>query len=480
MRIIDRAPLPGTTSRALAVQARTLELYRQIGIADAVVGDGVQVKGINLWVKGKKATRVPLGQFGEGLSPFSFALVYPQDAHEKLLIEKLAELGVHVERETALVSAVEERGRLRTILRKKDGTEEKFSPEYLAGCDGASSAVRRQLGIDFPGGTYQGLFYVADVEATGPITNNELHIDLEEADFLLVFPLKPLGKLRLVGIVSENPDLSDGLNFDDVKGRAITRLNLQDVKVNWFSTYRVHHRVADKFRKGRAFLLGDAAHVHSPVGGQGMNTGIGDAINLAWKLAAVLNDGANEKILESYVTERIAFAQRLVATTDRAFTIVTAKGPLARFLRTRVAPIAAPLLFRLPPMRRFMFRTISQLVVQYRKSTLSEGKAGDICAGDRLPWLKTGSSDNHEPLTSLGWQVHVFGKVREGLKEVCRPLGISIHQFAWNSDAATAGFAEDALYLLRPDGYVALADAEGRPAKVHSYFVRHALRTQRA
>ena len=179
---------------------------------------------------------------------------------------------------------------VRAVLRRPDGREEICQAAYLAGCDGASSIVRETLAIGFPGGTYAGRFYVADVEASGPAIDAELHVDLDEADLLLVFPMKGEGCVRLVGNVHEEP--ARGRKRVDVRRRqpACHRAFATCVgKVNWFSTYRVHHRVAHHFRQGRAFLLGDAAHIHSPVGGQGMNTGIGDAVNLAWKLAAVLS-----------------------------------------------------------------------------------------------------------------------------------------------------------------------------------------------
>ena len=158
-------------------------------------------------------------------------------------------------------------------------------------------------------------------------------------------------------------------------------------RVNWFSTYRVHHRVADRFRDGRAFLLGDAAHVHSPVGGQGMNTGIGDAVNLAWKLAAVLHERAGAPILDTYEPERIAFARRLVATTDSAFTGVTSSSVTARTLRLRLVPALLPRLLMLQTFRRLAFRTVSQTAINYRGSALSEGRAGRVHGGDRLPWV---------------------------------------------------------------------------------------------
>ena len=140
------------------------------------------------------------------------------------------------------------------------------------------------------------------------------------------------------------------------------------------------------FRKGRAFLLGDAAHIHSPAGGQGMNTGIGDAINLAWKLAAVLADRADDNLLDSYEAERIGFARRLVATTDRIFSFVTAEGRIADVMRTRVAPVLIPIAIAFAPVREFVFRTVSQITLNYRGSPLSRGAAGHVHGGDRLPW----------------------------------------------------------------------------------------------
>src|SRR5215831_919585 len=334
VRIVDKTAEPGTTSRAVAVQARTLELYRQLDLAGAVVEAGVQVAAANLWVGGAKAARLPLGRMGEGLSPFPYALTYPQDAHERLLIERLDALGVTVERPTELLRFDQHPERVRAVLRRADGSEEICEAAYLAGCDGAHSTVREALATGFPGGTYSGLFYVADVDAAGPAADGDIHVDLEEADFLAVFPLKGPGRLRLVGPVRWEPDREHReLTFDDVGKRAVGNLKLAIAKLNWFSTYRVHHRVAARFRVGRVFLLGDAAHVHSPVGGQGMNTGIGDAVNLAWKLAAVLKGRIAESVLDTYQVERRAFALRLVATTDRGFTFVNRDGFIARFVR---------------------------------------------------------------------------------------------------------------------------------------------------
>lgn len=472
VRIIDKTAEAGTTSRALAVQSRTLEFYRQIGVADAVVDGGVTIAGINLWVKGRKAARVPFRQIGEGLSPFPSALVFPQDAHEQLLIERLQALGVIVERQTALLHFDQSDDGVRATLRQPDGTEASCRAGYLAGCDGARSVVREVLGFTFPGGTYTQRFYVADVDAEGPVTDHELHIDLDDADFLAVFPLKGNGRVRLVGTVREPADENSELTFDDVSPRAIAQLRLGIAKVNWFSTYHVHHRVAASFRQGRAFLLGDAAHIHSPAGGQGMNTGIGDAVNLAWKLAAALNHHAGDKLLDTYEVERIRFARRLVATTDRGFTLATSEGSIARQVRIKVIPLIAPWLFRWPPLRRFLFRTMSQIGINYRHSALSAGKAGVVHGGDRLPWVRTTiGHDNFDPLESLAWQVHVYGEASAELTATCFEHQLPLHVFAWNADMQRAGLKRHAFYLIRPDGYIALAAADGDSQRLRDYLL---------
>jgi 2-polyprenyl-6-methoxyphenol hydroxylase-like FAD-dependent oxidoreductase len=472
VRIIDKTAEPGTTSRAVAVQARTLEFYRQVDLADAVVEAGVKVAGLNLWVGGAKAAHLSLERMGEGLSPFPYALTYAQDAHERLLVKWLDALGVNVERQMELVRFEQHPEGVRAVLKRPDGSEQICEAAYLAGCDGAHSTVREALATGFPGGTYSGLFYVADVDAAGPAADGEIHVDFEEADFLAVFPLKGTGRLRLIGPIHWEPDREHrDLTFEDVSGRAIGNLRLTITKVNWFSTYRVHHRVAARFREGRLFLLGDAAHVHSPVGGQGMNTGIGDAVNLAWKLAAVLNDGASDSLLETYELERIGFARRLVATTDRLFTLVTKQGVVARWVRTRLVPRIAPSLFRLAPVRRWLFRTVSQIGIQYRPSPLSVGVAGAVRGGDRLPWVETGEGkSNFTPLASLRWQVHVYGEPRGGVAEACLELRLPLHSFTWQPEMRRAGLLQAALYLVRPDGYIALADPHADTERLRSYF----------
>jgi 2-polyprenyl-6-methoxyphenol hydroxylase-like FAD-dependent oxidoreductase len=479
VRIIDKTSEPGTTSRALAVQARTLELYDQLGIADLTVESGRKIDAANLWVAGRKAAHVVFGDMGAGLSPYPYPLIFPQDEHERLLIECLAEAGVEIERQTELVGFETADGCVFARIRNPNGTEETCTAAYIAGCDGARSTVREAIGVGFPGGTYEHLFYVADVEASGQTMNGELHAALDRTDFLIVFPLKGEGRARLIGTIRDEIERKgEDLSWNDVSKRVIEWTGIDVKCVNWFSTYRVHHRVADHFRKDHAFLLGDAAHIHSPVGGQGMNTGIGDAVNLAWKLAAVLHGRANASLLDSYELERIAFARRLVATTDRAFTGVTSSGAIARLIRLRIAPVLVPLMFASRTMRRTMFRTISQTAVNYRGSSLSAGRAGAIRGGDRLPWVKMDGNvelrhgefrDNFAPLSSLDWQIHVYGEAMTEMRAICYERWLPLHIFPWRPEMRRVGLRRHAAYLVRPDGYVALADAVGRAAPFASY-----------
>ena len=467
------------------MQARTLELYDQIGLADEVVKRGRKVTAVNLRVEGRKAAHAVIGEFGAGISPFSFALVFPQDEHERLLIERLAALGVNVERQTELVDFQEVDNRVHARLKLKDETFQTCEAAYIAGCDGAHSVVREQLKIGFPGGTYSHLFYVADVEAEGEVMNGELHAGLEKTEFLIVFPLVAEGRVRLVGTMrGESEDRRENLTWNEVSKHVIEWMRLDVKKVNWFSTYRVHHRVADHFRQGRAFLMGDTAHVHSPVGGQGMNTGIGDAINCAWKLAAVLHGRADTSLLDTYELERIAFARRLVATTDRAFTGVTSSGMLASFIRLKIVPRLMPMFFKLNGARRLMFRTVSQTQINYRGSALSEGRAGKVRGGDRLPWVKINSSaagkDNFAPLASLDWQVHVYGDATPDVKKVCDARKIPLHAFPWIPEMARAGFQRHAIYLIRPDDYIGMIDPRASARLITAYLDKHKLRSSSA
>jgi hypothetical protein len=201
-----------------------------------------------------------------------------------------------------------------------------------------------------------------------------------------------------------------------------------------------------------------------------MNTGIGDAINLAWKLQLVLKGGAPDALLDSYEAERIAFARRLVNTTDRVFTLATAEGKIADVLRTRVVPTLFPSLVKFDVFREFLFRTVSQVMINYRHSGLSVGRAGDVHGGDRLPWIAAANSDNYEPLKEMTWQVHVYGTAGPELRTWCERHDLPLHVFVWRQQYGKAGLAQDAAYLVRPDTYVALATADDMIGSLQRYF----------
>ena len=482
VRIVDHAAAPATTSRAVAVQARTLEFYRQIGLAESVIARGREVSAANLWVSGRRVARVVFGPMGRGISPYPYAFIFPQDEHERLLIDRLSDTGVEIERETEFVGLEERNDGIIARLERAGGRVDFCEAAFVAGCDGAHSRVREVLSIGFAGGTYEHLFYVADVEAHGPAMNGDIHVALDRTDFLAVFPLTDSHRARLVGTVRHEAETArrESLAWGDVSTRVIEWMRIDVERVNWFSTYHVHHRVANRFRSGRAFLLGDAAHVHSPVGGQGMNTGIGDAVNLAWKLAAVLRERAGVPMLDTYEPERTAFARRLVATTDQAFTGVSSSSVTARTLRLRLVPALLPRLLRIPAVRRLAFRTVSQTAIHYRGSALSEGRAGGVHGGDRLPWVPLDTSDrgadNFTPLTSLEWQVHIYGHALPEIRAACAERHLGLHEFGWQPAMGRAGLQRDALYLLRPDGYVAFAAPGQSAPTLTAYLQARAIR----
>jgi 2-polyprenyl-6-methoxyphenol hydroxylase-like FAD-dependent oxidoreductase len=471
VRIISDASGPGTASRALAVHARTLELYGQADLTETVVAEGFEVKGVKLWVGGAPAARLSLENAGAGHTRYPFLHIYPQDRHERLLVDRLHRQGVEVEWNTRFVSYQEHEDGILASLEDRDGKPMEVAASFLAGCDGASSAVRKALGFGFPGGTYQQTFYVADIEASGPAMTGELHLDLDRSDFLAVFPLDGVSAMRLIGTVKENAEEAGKLRFEDVNRRAIRDMKIDVKAVHWFSSYRVHHRVVEHFSKGRAFLLGDAAHIHSPAGGQGMNTGIGDAVNLAWKLRMVLSGDAQQQLLETYETERIAFAHKLVRTTDQMFTLATAEGGLAKFIRTRIVPLVAPAISRIDALREWAFLTVSQLMINYRDDPLSEGKAGDVHGGDRLPWIELGDGrSNYYRLDDMRWHLQVYGSAGQELETWCKTNGVVFERFDWQDAFGNADLEDGAMLLVRPDCYVGLAGKHLSAAGLTEYF----------
>jgi 2-polyprenyl-6-methoxyphenol hydroxylase-like FAD-dependent oxidoreductase len=473
LRIIDKDDGPGETSRAMGVQARTLEFYQQLGIAQEVISKGINANAFHLRVHGIVKAVGRLHDMGKGLSPFPFMLTFPQDDHEKLLLEHLSKFGVNVERKTELISFTQTESSVQATLKTPNGGTETVDVPYLGGCDGARSTVRTNLKIDFHGGTYSQIFYVADAKATGDAANGDLQLCLSENDFCLVMPVRSSGTFRLIGIVPPDKEQQEKIVFKDVSDAVIRDTLLKIDAVNWFSTYHVHHRVAKQFRVDRIFLSGDAAHIHSPVGAQGMNTGIADAINLAWKIAAVAQQRAAPALLDTYEIERKAFALTLVSTTDRMFQIMTAGGTFGKYWRMKIFPFILSHIIRFEAVRRFLFKTISQIKINYRQSSLSRNVVKKIHGGDRLPWVDYGSSDNFASLQTLDWQVHIYGEANKDFEEAMYSTGIRLKILPANDRSEAAGLQANAVYLIRPDGYLGFVSVTQDAEKLKSYLAEH-------
>ncbi len=422
----------------MAVQARTLEFYRQLGIAGGIVGNGIRLKAIHLRAGSREIAGFQFDDIASSISPFPFVLSLPQDDHERLLVKFLEAAGVGIEWNTSLVGFTQQPDNVVATIRKGEN-EERCAFSHLVGCDGARSTVRQTLGLNFPGGTYQRMFYVADVEARGLPFDDDVNACITRGSFVLAFPVRSSGMFRLIGVVPMELDHREDITFEDIRPHVKAQIDVDVRKVNWFSTYRVHHRVADHFRRDRVFIAGDAGHIHSPAGGQGMNTGIGDAVNLAWKLAAVIQGRANPEILDTYESERIEFARALVKTTDRIFQAVVRGGLPGWMMRQVFLRRVIPLLLRSRAARTAQFRLVSQTRIAYPHSALSVGKGGRIGGGDRLPFLER--PDNFKPLDSLDWQIHIFGSATDELKAISNQRRVPIHSFEYDSEAQSAGFA---------------------------------------
>src|SRR5204862_939660 len=400
VRIIARHAGPARESRALGVQARTLEIYSHLGLADQAVALGKRADGAVLWAEGRRAARVPLGDIGRDVSPYPYLLVLGQDDNERLLGDALRARGLAVQWNTELAGLAQDTDHVTATLKNLDVSKSEVMVTWRAGGDGARSTVRELSGIPFEGAPYQHVFFVADVQMTGSMAPDILNVYLWRRGFHPVVPRRGTDHWRIVGMLPPHLRGRDDLTFEEtipaLRHDVGTELSFQ--ACNWFSTYRIHHRRAARFHDRRCFLLGDAAHVHSPVGGQGMNTGLQDAYNLAWKLALVVSGKADAALLDTYEKERIPVAQRLLRTTDRAFNLVVSDRWIAGLFRTRILTRIAAFAMRFKRVRTLAFRTISQTGIAYRESPLSRMLPGlpdgAPRAGDRFPWLRLGFQAN--------------------------------------------------------------------------------------
>ncbi|HEY6631033.1 MAG TPA: FAD-dependent oxidoreductase [Rhizobiaceae bacterium] len=483
VEIVDRHSGPAQQSRALGVQARTLEIYAQLGIVERALALGKKGIGATLWAQGRRMAHVPLGDVGSTVTPYPYVLVLGQDDNELIMGERLKGLGVDVQWNTELVDFVQHAGHVSATLKQADGASRTVTASYIAGCDGAHSAVRKLSGIGFPGAPYEHVFFVADVEMTGTMVPEQINVYLWREGFHLLFPMRGVDHWRIVGIVPPELRGQDDLDLDAIMPslREEAGANLSIRSCSWFSAYRIHHRAADRFRERRAFILGDAAHIHSPVGAQGMNTGLQDAYNLAWKLALVVAGKAGPDLLDSYSEERLPVAERLLETTDRAFRLVVSDSWLAGLMRTRVIARVAAFAMSIERVRKFGFRTISQTGINYRRSALS--RALDALpfeapqCGDRFPWmhlkLRPGGpvEDTFGAFEDLCFNLVVFGQSAPA------GLGFGDTVKSWtvasdphnDAELARVGIPQPSFYLIRPDGHVGLCGRIADAAAIRRY-----------
>ena len=469
--LVDRKEGPADHSRAMGVQARTLEFYRQFGLAEAAIGLGIKAGNAHFKVNGREAATFSLTEMGKGLSAYPFLLTLPQDVHERFLLDRLAKLGVTPRWGTSLTGFDQRADSIAARLVGPEATEELVSTRYLVGCDGGGSTTRQTLGIGFRGGTAEGRFYVADVDIGHESSDVQVGIGTDTLN--LMMPVRTSAVQRLIGVVPQALAERSDLGFEHVRADAERLQGITVRTINWFSTYRVHHRVAERFRVGRAFIAGDAGHIHSPVGGQGMNTGLGDAMNLAWKLAEVIQGRARPGLLDTYEPERLAFARQLIATTDSAFGKMVNDGWWARLLRLEIAPRLVNFLTHFGGSKGALFKAISQTRISYPQSVLSEGMTGGVKSGDRMPYVA--ALDNHASLLGAEWRLHVYGEAGKPLADRAGELGVALTVMPFTDDVEAAGISRDAVYLLRPDGHVALALPLQDGEALTAYAARHGL-----
>lgn len=394
VRIIDRSDGPTRESRALAIQPRTLELLAGLGITDQLIERGNPAVRVEVHA-GHRTVELPLFDIGADDTAYPFLLFLSQAETEDVLDDHLARCGLTVERCRELIGLRTEPDHIVCTVRTGDGGIETIKADYVVGCDGARSAVRHHTGIAFTGRAYPQTFALADLDADG-LEPGAAHAYLSDAGMLLFFPLVRPAAWRLLTM---RPPPEQRSAHDDDRSPSQTELQaLADAYTSnavrlhdpvWATWFRIHLRHASAYRSDRVFLAGDAAHVHSPAGAQGMNTGIQDAWNLGWKLALVTDGTAPPELLDTYQSERMPIGRDVLRLTDRAFRIATSAHPVVRFARRHIAPRLLAVAARSQRPRASGMRRLGQLDITYRDSPavhdgtppLRRGRR----AGDRLP-----------------------------------------------------------------------------------------------
>ncbi|MEO5860372.1 MAG: FAD-dependent monooxygenase [Pyrinomonadaceae bacterium] len=472
-------------SKAIGVQARTLEIYDQIGIAQKLIDAGRIADKARLISGGAVKAEIDFGAFGSGMSQFPFLLVVEQGVHERIVYDDLLGAGSRV-RWLTNMSEFEQDETGVTAKIVCAGGEETVTAKYLVGCDGAHSLVRKTLGLKFEGSTFERLFYVADVDIEWEFTHESFYGNLGEDTLTAFFPMKGGDRRwRIVGTFPEGHDKDEGdILFDEIERQVAqdTSLKFDITNVHWFSVYKVHSRAVERFSSGRCFLAGDSAHIHTPAGAQGMNTGIQDGYNLAWKLAEVIKHGSPGSLLDTYSDERLPNARRLLRTTDRLFDFAASDDWLTSFLRKHVFPRVANFAIGMKWVREFVFPVVSQIGISYRESSLSATVGSfQVVAGDRMPWFKIGErsvyDDLHTPMFHLLTYSDGKGEIPLLPGELMKKWNgrIDSHFYSLNEAVINAfGSSHTFFVILRPDNYIGLISDDFSAHLVEKYLAKFA------
>lgn len=459
--IVDPKEGPTEQSRAIAVTARSLEIYQQLGLSETVLQEGTQINSFNLFYSGKKRAEIKINQIGVGKTDFHFLFAFEQSKNEALLYQNLLDHGHDVLWNREFSTLTQKDDSVISIVFHNDEAL-KIRSKYVIGCDGAKSPVRHQLKFSFEGGTYENKFFVADTVLNWDLDYDKLVIAPTNNNFCGFFPLKGDKAYRVLGTFPKEFYDKKHISFEEMEEVIKKTLGVPLIfeKVNWFSVYNLHHRCVDNFRRKRVFLAGDSAHIHSPAGGQGMNTGLQDAYNLAWKLAYVLKGDAREELLDTYNEERLPFAKWLLHFTDRAFKTMTSdKWYYAWFRQTLLIPTIRVVLSseRIKPL---IFNTISQLRYSYhgKELALSDSRQRlKFRAGDRLPYKNekgyyTQFNGDGFHLLHIGNQP-LSSKIKEEIAAlVYFPIVFSEDKL--DNHWKKLGVRSELFILLRPDNYI--------------------------
>lgn len=482
-RIVERNAERSTTSKALGLQPRLSEVFAILGIAGKFFARGFDgVRAVNLHTSARKLSigmRFAHNQAGRDACQPRMIII-PQSVTEEILERSLAERGHVVERRRELIGFSQTADWVDSIVRREDGAEESIRSQFLVSCEGAHSVIRKQAGLTFAGATFPLRFLLADVTIDWDLPDNEVQAWFHRDGS---FAALPFGAQKWRLIVECADDLNDApreVTLELLQELVVERTEKKKVRIRdplWLSDFRINARMVDQFRDKRVFVAGDAAHIHSPAGGQGIATGIQDATNLAWKLAAFLREGAPVSLLDTYDEERRPIAREVLQRTSAVSSIIFAMNPVARFVREQ---LLFPILRR-PFVQRRLFAKLSQLQMNYRRRSLSAHFDAPfsrvrVRAGDRTPdvlFEKAGEKVSLFQLIGSGGMIALLGP-GENSREIAGALA-ALHIRAFiifpnGAEMPPAECLEDLygdfarlygaqgpfLYLIRPDGHVAL------------------------